>query len=120
MVDTTHKTSPERSRFLIVYAYLRWGFSRRLVFFVKVFLIKGQHFEKVVVIWSYLKVKLNISHLTNSKSLEKLACFAQAQPLRRVRVFDILLGKTGEGGVGGNRWQVANANGNSLTIWDLL
>ena len=26
----------------------------------------------------------------------------------------------GEGGVGGNRWQVANANGNSLTIWDLL
>ena len=50
-----------------------------------------------------------------------LACFAQAQPLRRVRVFDILLGKkAGEGGVGGNRWQVANANGNSLTIWDLL
>ena len=87
----------------------------------------AHHFEKVVVIWSYLKVKLNISHLTNSKSLEKfyhlttLACFAQAQPLRRVRVFDILLGKAGgEGGVGGNRWQVANANGNSLTIWHLL
>ena len=49
--------------------------------------------------------------------LTTLACFAQAQPLRRVRVFDILLGKRG---VGGNRWQVANANGNSLTIRDLL
>ena len=36
--------------------------------------------------------------------LTTLACFAQAQPLRRVRVFDILLGKRG---VGGNRWQVA-------------
>ena len=52
--------------------------------------------------------------------LTTLACFAQAQPLRRVRVSNILLGKGGEGGVGGNRWQVANANGNSLTIRDLL
>ena len=52
--------------------------------------------------------------------LTTLACFAQAQPLRRVRVSNILLGKGGEGGVGGNRWQVANANGNSLTIWNLL